>query len=192
VHYTLIFTALLHLRSPNRLTTSSLLGFCNSPNERKKRGRLHFSPNSHYHWLSHTFAHAKSSLHTAKLLPRSHSANSLLLKHWLLRSHSGNWTKAAKSSAYKPSIVLAARAVLRHRVYSSVASEASLLACDVIAPAVRRSSARCGSIRHGTRETSYVVIASLAAWRADCCLATRNNIRNTIVACVYSVAGCVT
>jgi hypothetical protein len=63
VHYTLIFTALLHLRSPNRLTTFSLLGF---------------SPNSHYHWLSHTVAHAKSSLHTAKLLPRTYSANSLL------------------------------------------------------------------------------------------------------------------
>jgi hypothetical protein len=39
VHYTLIFTVLLHIKSPNWLTTSSLLGF---------------SPNSHYHWLSHT------------------------------------------------------------------------------------------------------------------------------------------
>jgi hypothetical protein len=38
---------------------------------------------------------------------------------------------------------------LDDRVYSSIASEASLLPCDVIAPAVRRSSARCGSIRHG-------------------------------------------
>jgi hypothetical protein len=35
------------------LTTSSLLGF---------------SPNSHYHWLSHTVAHTKSSIHTANSL----------------------------------------------------------------------------------------------------------------------------
>jgi hypothetical protein len=41
---------------------------------------------------------------------------------------------------------------------------------------------------HGTQKTSYVIVTSLAAWRADCCLATRNNIRNCIVACVYSVA----
>jgi hypothetical protein len=33
------------------------------------------------------------------------------------------------------------------------------------------------------------IVAPLAAWRADRCLATRNNIRNLIVACVYSVAG---
>jgi hypothetical protein len=39
---------------------------------------------------SHTVVHAKSSLHTANLSPRSHSANSLLHKHWLLHSHSGN------------------------------------------------------------------------------------------------------
>jgi hypothetical protein len=68
-------------------------------------------------------------------------------------------------------------AVLRHRVYSSVTLETIALPCDVIAAA---------------RRSSYVVIASLAAWRADCCLATRNNIRNSIVACVYSVAECVT
>jgi hypothetical protein len=42
---------------------------------------------------SHTVAYAKPSLHTANLSSRSHSANSLLLKHWLLRIHSGNWTK---------------------------------------------------------------------------------------------------
>jgi hypothetical protein len=43
---------------------------------------------------------------------------------------------------------------------------------------------------HGTdtQNTSYVIVISLAAWLADCCLATRNNIRNSIVACVYSVA----
>jgi hypothetical protein len=41
---------------------------------------------------------------------------------------------------------------------------------------------------HGTQKTSYAIVTSLAAWRADCCLATRNNIRNSIVACVYSVA----
>jgi hypothetical protein len=61
VHYTLIFTALLHIKSPNWPTTSSLLGF---------------SPNSHYHWLSHTVAHAKSSLHLRNsrrhLTPRIH------------------------------------------------------------------------------------------------------------------------
>jgi hypothetical protein len=53
-------------------------------------------------------------------------------------------------------------------------------------------STRSGSARHGTQEPSYVVVVSLVAWRADCCLATRNNIRNSTVACVYSVAGCVT
>jgi hypothetical protein len=39
-----------------------------------------------------------------------------------------------------------------------------------------------------TQKTSYVIATSLAAWRDDCCLATSNNIRNFIVACVYSVA----
>jgi hypothetical protein len=63
VHYTLILTALLHIKSPNLLSASSLADF---------------SPNSHYHWLPHTVAHAKSSLHTAKLSPRTYSANSLL------------------------------------------------------------------------------------------------------------------
>jgi hypothetical protein len=91
-----------------------------------------FSAISYCLKLSHTL-----HLHASKLSPRSHSANSPLLKRWLLRSHSRNWTELAKSSAYKPLIVLAARAVLRHRVYSSVASEASALPCDVIA-AVRR------------------------------------------------------
>jgi hypothetical protein len=43
---------------------------------------------------------------------------------------------------------------------------------------------------HGTdtQKTSYVIITSLAAGRADYCLATSNNIRNSIAACVYSVA----
>jgi hypothetical protein len=36
------------------------------------------------------------------------------------------------------------------------------------------------------------VIAAVQNCCADGCLATRNNIRNSIVACVYSVAGCVT
>jgi hypothetical protein len=45
---------------------------------------------------------------------------------------------------------------------------------------------------HGTdtQKTSYVIVTSLVTWRADCCLATSNNIRNSIVACVYSVARC--
>jgi hypothetical protein len=43
---------------------------------------------------------------------------------------------------------------------------------------------------HGTQKTSYVIVTSLAAWRADCCLATSNNFRNSIVACLYSVARC--
>jgi hypothetical protein len=38
------------------------------------------------------------------------------------------------------------------------------------------------------QKTSYVIVTSLADWRVDCCLATFNNIRNSIVACVYSVA----
>jgi hypothetical protein len=58
-----IFTALLHIKSPNLLSVSSLVDF---------------SAIGHFHRLSRTVAHAKSSLHTAKLLPRSHSANSLL------------------------------------------------------------------------------------------------------------------
>jgi hypothetical protein len=41
-----------------------------------------------------------------------------------------------------------------------------------------------------TQKPSYIIFTSLAAWRADCCLATSNNIRNSIVACVYSVAKC--
>jgi hypothetical protein len=43
---------------------------------------------------------------------------------------------------------------------------------------------------HGTQKTSYVTVTPLAAWRADCCLATRNNIWNSTVAFVYSVARC--
>jgi hypothetical protein len=46
--YSLIFTALLHIKSPNLLTTSSL---------------AHFSVIGHFHRLSHTVAHAKSSTH---------------------------------------------------------------------------------------------------------------------------------
>jgi hypothetical protein len=49
----------------------------------------------------------------------------LALNRWRLR----------RFSSYKPSIVQAARAVLRHCVYSSVASETSVMRCDVIAAA---------------------------------------------------------
>jgi hypothetical protein len=56
VHYTLIFTALSHIKSPNLLSASSLTDF---------------SAIGHFHRLSHTVAHAKSLLHTAKLSPRS-------------------------------------------------------------------------------------------------------------------------
>jgi hypothetical protein len=54
-HYTLIFTALLHIKSPNWLTTSSLADF---------------SAIGHFHRLSHTF-----HLHTSRvcLLSRPHS-----------------------------------------------------------------------------------------------------------------------
>jgi hypothetical protein len=38
------------------------------------------------------------------------------------------------------------------------------------------------------QKTSYAITILPAYWRADCCLATSNNIRNSIVACVYSVA----
>jgi hypothetical protein len=51
--YTLIFTALLHIKSPNLLNTSSLADF---------------SAIGHFHRLSHTFANAKSSIHTASRL----------------------------------------------------------------------------------------------------------------------------
>jgi hypothetical protein len=40
------------------------------------------------------------------------------------------------------------------------------------------------------QKTSYVMAILSAYWRADCYLATSNNIRNSIVACVYSVARC--
>jgi hypothetical protein len=48
------------------------------------------------------------------------------------------------------------------------------------------------SNRRGTdlQKTSYVIAILPAYWRADCCLATSNNMRNSIVACVYSVARC--
>jgi hypothetical protein len=36
------------------------------------------------------------------------------------------------------------------------------------------------------------VVTTPAAWCADRCLATRKNIRNSLVACVYSVTGGVT
>jgi hypothetical protein len=50
VHYTLIFTALSHIKSPNVLSTSSLADFCAV---------------GHFHRLSHTVAHANPSIHTA-------------------------------------------------------------------------------------------------------------------------------
>jgi hypothetical protein len=40
------------------------------------------------------------------------------------------------------------------------------------------------------QKTCHVIGILLAYWRADCCLATSNNIRNSIVACVYWVARC--
>jgi hypothetical protein len=40
------------------------------------------------------------------------------------------------------------------------------------------------------QKTSYVIAILPAHWRVDCCLATSNDIRNSIVACVYSVARC--
>jgi hypothetical protein len=45
---------------------------------------------------------------------------------------------------------------------------------------------------HGTdpQKTSYIIVTLLADWRADCCLATSNNSRNSIVAYVCSVARC--
>jgi hypothetical protein len=61
VHYTLIFTALSHIMSPNLLNASSLDDF---------------SAIGYFYRLSHTVAHAKSSLHTANsrrdLTPRIH------------------------------------------------------------------------------------------------------------------------
>jgi hypothetical protein len=38
-----------------------------------------------------------------------------------------------------------------------------------------------------TQKTSYVIPSQRLHWRSDCCLATSNNIRNSIAACVYSV-----
>jgi hypothetical protein len=53
VHYTPIFTALSHIKSPNLLNASSLADF---------------SAIGHFHRLSHTVANAKFSLHTASRL----------------------------------------------------------------------------------------------------------------------------
>jgi hypothetical protein len=88
---------------------------------------------THLYWLTSQLSITVSNYHTLYILtlrnsrrdltPRIHLFKTsttlveLLLNHWLLHSRSGNWTKPAKSSAYKPSIVLATRAVLRHRVY---------------------------------------------------------------------------
>jgi hypothetical protein len=40
------------------------------------------------------------------------------------------------------------------------------------------------------QKTSYVIAILPAYWRTDCYIATSNDIRNSIVACVYSVARC--
>jgi hypothetical protein len=136
--------------------------------------------------LSHTL-----HLNTSKLSPRSHSANSLLKTTTyllFLRSHSRKWTKPANSFAYIVDLCTrspsSSTVLLRHVSWQPRK--------HMWRHRLLSSSGRRGSARHGTQKTSYVVVASLAAWRADCCLATRNNIRNSIVACVYSVVGCVT
>jgi hypothetical protein len=41
-----------------------------------------------------------------------------------------------------------------------------------------------------TQKTSYVIPSQLLHWRSDCCVATSNNIRNSIVPFVYSVVRC--
>jgi hypothetical protein len=118
VHYTLIFTALLHIKSHN------------------------------YHTLC--IFTLPVSVSYRDLTRRTAPTNSS-------RELTETELQAAKSSAYKPSIVLAAlllvawegclrsywgnsqvRAVLRHRVYSSVTLETIALPCDVIAAARRR------------------------------------------------------
>jgi hypothetical protein len=70
-------------------------------------------------------------------------------------------------------------------------------------PLVVRSDSRKNDCSHccvrqdgGTsvydRRLGNAVVPPLATWRADYCLTTRNNIRNSLVACVYSVTGGVT
>jgi hypothetical protein len=89
-------TALLHIKSHNRLNTPSLADFW---------------ANSHFHWLSHTVAHAKSSLHLRNtrryLTPQIHC---FLNTGFFTVTPGTNRTElqTAKSFAYKPSIVLAA------------------------------------------------------------------------------------
>jgi hypothetical protein len=41
-----------------------------------------------------------------------------------------------------------------------------------------------------TQKSSYVIPSQRLHWRSDWCLATSNNIRNSIVACGYSVVRC--
>jgi hypothetical protein len=60
----------------------------------------------------------------------------------------------------------------------------SLYCWDVLEPSP--SNGR----RTDLQKTSYIITILPAYWRADCCLATSNDIRNSIVACVYSVAKC--
>jgi hypothetical protein len=97
----------------------------------------------------------------------------LTANFWLSTHSLRNWTVSAvglqhNSSARTPRKTLAP--LLRIR----------LLSCCIVVSC------------HGTdpQKTSHVIVTSLADWRPDCCLATSNNIRNSIVACVYSVARC--
>jgi hypothetical protein len=88
VHYALVFTALLHINSPNSLNTSSL---------------AEFSANSHYHWLSHTL-----HLHTSRgcLLSRPHSS-SCSLSTELLR-HFGSAYKILNRTSEQRSLLCVA------------------------------------------------------------------------------------
>jgi hypothetical protein len=157
-----------------------------------------------FHWLTFQLSVAFTDYHT---LPVSVSYRDLTRMTAPYKLFPRTNCVELFSSAYKPSIVLATRAVLR-QVRLAAARQVGCVTspCLLVLPwkrcraavwrhrscAEKQRSVRFCSERHGTQETSYVVVPSLAAWRADCCLATRNNIHNSIVACVYSVAGCVT
>jgi hypothetical protein len=95
-------------------------------------------------------------------------------------------------SSYKPPIIPAAGAVLRHCVYNSVALDTSVWCVTSSLPAQNCCVWHNGGSSVYGHCLGNAVVASLAAWCADRCLATRDNIRNSAVARVYSAAGCVT
>jgi hypothetical protein len=93
---------------------------------------------THLHWLTSQLSLLSQIItHFPCLSPIETSLVGLLLTNWLVDLLPENWLPRHFSSPYKPSIVRAARAVLRHRAYRRYLGT-SVLPCDVIAAARRR------------------------------------------------------